>query len=99
MRTIGVRVQRTSGFIPRYEQTTLGACVGIGIVAGSGGGDRGWVSTSPIACPDGAREIANDGAPVQEVTIDLEARFDRVGAPPPKRSVCLSGEECTEGGG
>jgi hypothetical protein len=92
MTTIDARVHRGGGFF--YEDATVAACVGIAIRAGSGGSDRGSVLTAPVPCPTDADLPANSDQPV-----DLEARFDHVGEPPPPRSVCISGEVCTEGGG
>jgi hypothetical protein len=36
---------------------------------------------------------------VADMTTDLDGRSDAVPKPEPDRSVCISGELCTEGGG
>jgi len=67
---------------------------------GEGGSDRGSVTTEPVRCPEDVQFDTEKGvADVDVVTTDLETRSDDVGEPPPDRSVCLSGELCTEGGG
>ena len=74
-----------------YEQVDLGACVLVTVEYGSDG-DRGRVTTEPVSCPAGTRRPGDR-------TVELEGRSDDVGVPGPDRSVCMSGELCTEGGG
>jgi hypothetical protein len=94
--TIGVRIIEGGGL--DYEDLGLGACIRVRVEAGSGGADRGHVTTEPVRCPRGV-DVVVDGYPVDEVTTALEGRSDDVGEPPPPRPVCHSGEICTEGGG
>ena len=74
-----------------YDQVDLGACVLVTVEYGSDG-DRGEVTTEPVDCPAGT-DLPH------ERSTDLESRSDGVGVPEPDRSVCMSGELCTEGGG
>ncbi|WP_346619341.1 hypothetical protein [Blastococcus montanus] len=98
---IGVSVHRTSGFIPEYEDASVGACVRVTVETGEGGGDRGSVTSEPVQCPAGTdfgSAMWSDGH-VDEVTTDLDGRSDDVEEPPYDPPVCISGELCTEGGG
>ena len=82
------------------EEFSLGACVEVTVVAGSGGDDRGSVTTEPIPCPAGMEFDADPMTDaVRDMTSDLDGRSDDVPEPAPDRSVCLSGDVCTEGGG
>jgi hypothetical protein len=87
-----------SKFAAPGEEHSMGACVEVTVVAGEGGGDRGSVTTEPIECPAGTEGDGETDLP-QEATIDLDGRSDGVPEPRPDRSVCISGELCTEGGG
>ena len=98
VRTIGVSV-REDKWLGGYDEYTLGGCVVVVVQAGKGGSDRGIVATGPVDCPPGTEVEADHGVPVDTLTTDLDSRHDDVGEPPPDRSVCLSGELCTEGGG
>jgi len=98
VRTIGVSI-REDKWLGGYDEYTLGGCVVVVVEAGKGGSDRGIVATGPVDCPPGTDVDADHGVPVDTRTTDLDARRDDVEAPPPDRSVCLSGELCTEGGG
>jgi hypothetical protein len=83
-----------------YEQVSVGACIQVSIRAGDGGDDHGSVTTEAVACPEGTRFRTEKGdTGVDVVSTDLDGRSDDVGEPPPRRSVCLSGELCTVGGG
>lgn len=76
-----------------YDQVDLGACLLVTVAYGSGG-DLGSVSTEPVTCPAGTDLPGGR-------TVELESRSDDVEEwePGPSRSVCMSGELCTEGGG
>ena len=80
------------------EDFSMGACIGVAVVAGSGGDDRGFVTTQPVDCPAGTG-TEFEGYSVREVTTDLDGREDEVTEPPYVQPVCISGEPCTEGGG
>ena len=89
-----------SRFAAPSEEFSLGACVEVTVVPGSGGDDRGSVTTEPIPCPVGMEYDADPMTDaVRDMTSDLDGRSDDVPEPAPDRSVCLSGELCTEGGG
>jgi hypothetical protein len=85
-------------FLGGRRDFSMGACIGIAVVAGSGGDDRGSVTTQPVDCPSGV-ETDVEGYSVDEVTTDLDGREDDVTEPPYVPPVCISGEPCTEGGG
>jgi len=98
LRAVGSVVESGGGL--SYEQVSVGACVLVTVRFGEGGSDRGSVTTEPVRCPEGVQFDTEKGVhTVDVVTTDLETRSDDVGEPPPDRSVCLSGELCTEGGG
>lgn len=98
LRAVGSVVESGGGL--SYEQVSIGACVMVTVRFGEGGSDRGSVTTEPIQCPEGVQFDTEKGVQsVDVVTTDLTTRSDDVGEPPPDRSVCHSGELCTEGGG
>ena len=76
-----------------HDQVDLGACLLVTVAYGSGG-DLGSVTTGPVTCPAGTDLPGGR-------TVELESRSDDVEdrEPGPSRSVCMSGELCTEGGG
>ena len=99
VRVIAVEVLE-SKFAAPPEEFSLGACVEVTVVPGSGGDDRGSLTTEPIPCPTGMEYDADPMTDaVRDMTSDLDGRTDDVPEPAPDRSVCLSGDVCTEGGG
>jgi hypothetical protein len=97
VRVIAAKVYEQK-FAAPPDELSLGACVRVTVVPGTGGDDRGSVTTKPVRCPAGTDGDVEADLP-QDVTTDLAARSDDVPEPGPDRAVCWSGELCTEGGG
>jgi hypothetical protein len=105
-------VSETDGWFERVTSTrSLGACLGIDVRAGDGGDDRGSVWTEPVPCPEGVVISPGPGEPAMAFgdgegdpsdwfTMDVDGHRDDVGPKPVnERSVCFSGDDCSEGGG
>jgi hypothetical protein len=94
-----ISVRRIDGGGRSYRETSLGACIRIVVRAGTGGTDRGGVTTGPVDCPVGGPALRDAGMDADVLTTALDPRSDDVGEPAHDPSECLSGEVCTEGGG
>jgi hypothetical protein len=59
------------------------------------------VATGAVQCPAGVDRFRTQSGTeqVDEVTTDLEARWDDVPEPEPHYVPCISGEVCDHGGG
>jgi hypothetical protein len=100
VRAIGASVSEMEGWIEPHENVaSVGGCVLVVIRYSGGEGDRGIVRTEPVDCPPGTEILGDDGYPVAALTTDLEGRMDDVPEPPYDPPVCLSGGDCSRGGG
>ena len=97
---IAASVSETEGWIwPETTTVSLGTCVGVVVRAGDGGDDRGSVATEPVPCPDGAEILGDDSSPVDRITGGVDGHRDDVGPKPYDPPVCMSGGDCSRGGG
>ncbi|TFV60498.1 UNVERIFIED_ORG: hypothetical protein E4P37_19470 [Bacillus sp. AZ43] len=97
---IGASASETDGwFMPTTTTASLGACVSVVVRTGEGGDDRGSVRSEAVACPEGTEILDDDGNPVDAFTTDLDGRRDDVPEPPYDPPVCMSGGDCSRGGG
>jgi hypothetical protein len=67
--------------------------------AGDGGDDRGSVATEPVPCPEGTEIDDDEGNRIDRFTTDLDGSRDDVGPKPYDPPVCMSGGDCSRGGG
>ena len=95
LRTVDAQVESGGGLW--YEQVSLAACVQVVVEYGDGDDDRGTVTTEQVTCPAGTDLPGADGP--SGAVPELDGRSDDVGVPPHRPSVCMSGGDCSSGGG